>query len=94
MYASVLLLKLENANYDEMNQVALRAPEDYKGQKGFVSAVYYSDKEKGEYGLTSVWETKEDLEASWDTLPSETKERVNKYGTMNVYYVNNAFSAD
>ena len=38
-------------------------------------------------------ETKEDLETHYDSLPEETKERIKKYGTRNVYYVNNAFSA-
>jgi hypothetical protein len=93
MYAAVILLKLENANYDDMNKVALNAPDNYKGAKGFVNAIYYSDKEKGEYGAIAVYETKEDLEAHMESLPAASKENINKSGTFNIYYVNNAFSA-
>ena len=93
MYAAIILLKLENANYDDMHKVALNAPDNYKDVKGFVNAIYFSDKDKGEYGAIAVYETLEDLEAHYENVPSESKENVSKYGTRNIYYVNNAFSA-
>ena len=41
-----------------------------------MSAIYYTDKEKDEYGSTTIWETKEDYEAFRNSLPAETMERL------------------
>ena len=93
MYAIVLLLKMPDANYDDMDALAKNAPKNYEGRKGFISAAYYSDKEKGEYGMTSVWETLEGLEAARSDRPPENQEMVKQYGVEYTYYVNNYFTS-
>ena len=62
MYASVLLVKNENVNWEELEEGVRGYSDQFKSMKGFVCAVIYSDKEKSEYGMTTVWETKEDYE--------------------------------
>lgn len=97
MYAAVIMMKLEPGHYDEMHAIATNAPERMRSMKGFISAVYYSDKEKDEFGTTTVWETKEDWEAYLNAIPSEMMDRLGTISTepysMNTYYVDNAFSA-
>jgi len=95
MYAAVMMYKTEPGHYDQMHAAATRAPETLKSLKGFISAVYYSDKEKDDYGVTMVWETKEDFEAYWNSIPSEDWERakalMREPVVQNIYYVNNSF---
>ena len=88
MYASVLLVKNESVNWDELNERAQAQSDRLKSMKGFVCAVVYSDREKGEYGMTTVWDTKEDYEAFRDAEAPETREAITKYGVRNQYYVN------
>ena len=93
MYATVLMITMENADYDQMHQTAINARENLNEQKGFVSAAYYSDRDKGEYGVTVVFETLEDLEAARNARPPEIREMMSQYAVENTYFVNNAFSA-
>lgn len=94
MYASVLLIKNEDVNFDELNARVSEQSERFKGFKGFVNAVIYSDKEKSEYGMTTVWQTKEDYEAFRNAEAPETREAIDKYGVRNIYYVNGYITAD
>ena len=98
MYASLAIFIDVPGSYDEAAKVAASAPERYKGKKGFKSAVYFSDKERNEYGALSIWERKADLEAFAKSLPAPTKEtRARIAGTLferRTFYVNNFFSAD
>jgi len=78
-----------------MQEIANNAPERFKAKKGFISAVFYSDKEKNEYGSTVVWETKEDYEAHSNSILPETREKIaaiiSEPSVRNIYYVNNNF---
>ena len=97
MQALVSVMKLEPGHYEEMHAMATSAPERLKLQKGFVSAVSCSDKEKDEYCTISIWETMEDYEAARSSIPAETLEKIQAWSRepaiLSTYYVNNAFSA-
>ncbi|MFC1900126.1 antibiotic biosynthesis monooxygenase family protein [Chloroflexota bacterium] len=77
MYAAITDLKLKPEHFDRVSTAAKNAPERFKEQKGFVRAIYYSNKEKNDFGSITVWETKEDFESYWDSISVEEKERVN-----------------
>ena len=94
MYLQLYLAKSEDVSYEDINQVAQNAPEAMKGVKGFINGIVFSNKDTNEFGSIGVFETKEDLEADWESRPQEAKDAVLKYGTRNVYYVNNAYSAE
>jgi heme-degrading monooxygenase HmoA len=94
MYASVLLLKYENLNWDELEKRAQEQSDRLKSMKGFVCAVVYSDREKSEYGMTTVWDTEEDYEAFRDAEAPETREAITKYGVRNQYNVNAYITAN
>ena len=97
MIAAIMNYKLELGHHDEMEAIAASAPDSLKGVKGFVNAIYYSDKEKGEYGSITVWETKEDFEAALNSMPSEVGDTLQSLSVeppdIKTYYVNNNFSA-
>ena len=96
MYAAVTMLKIKPENFEQINTAAKNAPKQYDGLKGFISAVYYSDKEKCEVGSTTLWETKEDFEAYWNPRFAATTDRVNpmiESYTQDVYEVQVQFSA-
>jgi len=94
MYATVIMMKNENLTYDEMIEMNLKATEKIKNFKGLVSAVYYADREKSEYGVTAIYETLEDLEASRNSRSPEVQDMVRKYGTENTYQVFNVITPD
>jgi heme-degrading monooxygenase HmoA len=94
MYASVLLVKNENVNWEELEEGVRGYSDQFKSMKGFVCAVVYSDKEKSEYGMTTVWETKEDYEAFRNAETPERREGITTYGTRNQYNVNAYITAD
>ena len=97
MIAAIMNYKLALGHHDEMEGISASAPTSLKGLKGFVNAVYYSNKEKGEYGSITVWETQEDFEAALNAIPSEVGETLQSLSVeppeMKTYYVNNNFSA-
>ena len=97
MIALLSLWKIEDGHYDEMDAFAQRGPEMLGKSKGFISAVYISDKEKNEYGTLTVWETQEDCTAAIQSLPNEVGEKLRSWAKESpvntTYYVNNTFSA-
>ncbi|HEY95692.1 MAG TPA: hypothetical protein G4O15_12230 [Dehalococcoidia bacterium] len=76
MYAAITNLKLKPEHFDRVTTSAKNAPERFKVQKGFVRGIYYRNREKNDFGSITVWETKEDFEAYWDSIPAEENERV------------------
>ena len=96
MYAAVTMVKMKPGHYDDMHAIATSAPNSLRAHKGFISAVYYSDKEKDEYGATTVWETKEDYEAFWNSVASQATEQygpmMREPAVMNGYLVNSYFT--
>lgn len=90
MIAAVSMYKMEPGHYDEMLAIATRGPDIVKSVKGYISAVYYIDKEKEEYGSTTIWESKEDYEAFRNSIPTETMERLRTWSrepyVLNIYY--------
>ena len=98
MIALLSLWKIEAGHYDEMDGFAQSGPDMLGKSKGFVSAVYISDKEKNEYGTLTVWETEEDYKAAIQSLPKDVSNKLQSWATEppvnTTYYVNNAFSAE
>jgi hypothetical protein len=94
MYCELELGKMENVNYDEILQQELKYLEASKTVKGLVSAIWFSDKEKGEYGYLAVYETKEDQEAHFESYPDETKAVLAKYFKVEFFPVNFGFSKE
>ncbi len=94
MYATVIIMKIEDSSYDEMIEMNLKATEKIRQFKGLVSAFYYADREKCEYGVTAIYETQEDLEASRNSRSQEVKDLLRKYGTENTYEVFNVVTPD
>ena len=94
MYASVMLVKPENLNADDIESRSQQQSERLKSLKGFVAAVTYTDEEKGELGMTTVWETKEDYEAFRNAEAPETKSAITNQGSRNLYTVRNFVTKD
>ena len=93
MYLSLYLGKSEDVSYEDIDQMAHNVSTEMKSIKGFVNAIIFSNQDTNEFGVIGVFKTKEDLEADWESRTQEAKDHVMQYGTRNVYYVNNAFSA-
>ena len=92
MYATVITMKVEDSPFDEMIEMNLKATEKIKQFKGLISAYYYADREKCEYGVTAIYETLEDLEASRNSRSQEVKDLVMENGTENTYEVFNVIT--
>jgi heme-degrading monooxygenase HmoA len=76
MFAAVSMYRMKPGHYEEMQAIATRGPNLVKSAKGCIGATYYTDKEKDEYGSTTIWESKEDYEAFRNSIPPETMERL------------------
>ena len=83
MYAAITDLKLKPEHFERVVNVS--KSDDYQERflksKGFIKAIYYANKEHNDFGSITVWETKEDFEEYWSSLPLETQERVNTLTT-------------
>jgi len=90
MIAAVSMYKMEPGHYDEMQAIAMRGPDITKTVKGCLCAIYYIDKEKEEYGSTTVWESMKDYEAFRNSLPAETMEKLTAWSiepyVLNIFY--------
>ena len=79
MFAAITNLKLKQEHFDRT--VSVSKSESYQQRfvksKGFVKAIYYANKDSDDFGSITVWESKEDFEEYWDSIPEEEKERVN-----------------
>jgi len=99
MYASLEIFIGVPGIYDHAAETAANAPELYKGKKGFKSAVCFSDKERNEYGLLTIWDRKADHDAFVKSIPAARLKEIRSRmaGTLfeqRTFYVNNFFSAD
>ena len=59
MYASLGIYILIPGKREELVQYVEANKDKAKDAKGFKKAVYFSDEARNEYGLLTVWETKE-----------------------------------
>jgi len=94
MYCELELGTMENVDYDKIYQQELKQLQALDTVKGLVSAIWFSDKEKGEYGYLAVYETKEDQEAHFETYPDEIKVVLDKYFRVDFFPVNLGFSKE
>ncbi len=97
MYASIVIWIAVPGNNDRMVKAAEEGPQTFKGQKGFKSAIYFSDPAKNEYGLLTMWEEKGDYDAFVAAYsPEQLKRTLSLFaGTLlpqRTYFVNNSFS--
>ena len=90
MIAAVSMYRMYPGHYDEMHKIAEIGTEHVKQVKGCFGAVYYTDKEKDEYGSTTLWETIEDYEAFRNSIPIESLEILKSWSREP--YVLNIFS--
>ncbi len=72
MYAVVIKFKVKSGSEDDAKAKAWEILESFKGVKGFLGAVIYSDEETSEWCRTIVWETKEDQLACKNVLSPES----------------------
>ena len=98
MYANVGIFKIIPGNHEAMVKISEQAPERLGGHKGFKCAVFFSDKEKYEYGVITVWEGEEDYD---NYLKSYSPEEMEKMMSLfsetivrNKYYVNEIYTSD
>ena len=89
MYATVMLIKMKKQDLEKFIDINLKATDKIKQFKGFVSASYYVDREKEEFGVTAIYETLEDLEASRNSRRPELGEMMesiieNTYEVVNI----------
>ncbi len=73
MYAVVIQFKVKSGREDEAKAKASEILESFKGAKGFLGAVIYSDEETNEWRRTMIWETKEDQLACKNVLSPESE---------------------
>jgi heme-degrading monooxygenase HmoA len=94
MYGTLAIWIAVPGNNDQMEKAAERGPATFKGKKGFKSAVFFSEKSRNEYGLMTIWETKEDYEAYSKSNPMPQSVHSLFAGTLfeqRGFYVNNSF---
>ena len=96
MYASLAIWIAVPGNNDQLVKVADQAPQTLKGQKGFKSAVYFSDPAKNEYGMLTMWEGKGDYDAFVAAYsPEQLKRTMSLFAgallPQRTYFVNNSF---
>jgi hypothetical protein len=58
MYALLVIFKYNPEAYEGILRILEQGPEALKGKKGFKSGIYFSDKEKHEFGAMTIWERK------------------------------------
>ena len=100
MYAVITDLKLKPEHFERV--IGVSKSESYQERfiksKGFVKAIYYSNKDNNDFGSITIWETKEDYEKYWNSIPVEEKERVStlttEHITQKTYEVIVDFSTD
>jgi len=88
--AAVSMYRMHPGHYDEMHKIAIIGTDLVKNFKGCRGAIYYIDKEKDEYGSTTLWDTMEDYEAFRNALPGESLEILKSWSREP--YVLNIFS--
>ncbi len=96
MYASLAIFIAVPGSNEQMEKIAERGPASLKGMRGFKSATYFSDKSRNEYGLMTVWETKDDYDAFMEWGRAQRPAGMGAWfaGTLfenRAYYVNNFF---
>ncbi len=98
MYASLVIYIAAPGSNEQMEKFAEQGPATLKGKKGFKSATYFSDKARNEYGMMTIWETKEDHDAfvKWGQSQRPNMPMSWFAGTLfesRTFYVNNFFSS-
>ena len=63
MFARLYQFSVDPARMDDVERLADVADGIIRKQKGFKSITFYADRETGECGSFSLWETREDLDA-------------------------------
>ncbi|MBN2077286.1 MAG: antibiotic biosynthesis monooxygenase [Dehalococcoidales bacterium] len=90
MIAAVSLYRMKPGHFDEMATKAINGPELVNNVKECISAIYYVDKDKEEYGSTTIWESIQDYQAFRDALPGETMKQLTEWSRdpyiLNIYY--------
>ncbi len=91
MYASLAIFIAVPGNNEQMEKIAERGPASLKGMRGFKSATYFSDKSRNEYGLMTIWETKDDFDAfmEWGRTHQMGPWFAGTLFENRAYYVNN-----
>jgi heme-degrading monooxygenase HmoA len=68
MYARFVLFTLGNGKRDVAEGMAKKQQSAMQGLKGFKGASFIADESTGEYGIMSLWESKENAQAAEVTL--------------------------
>jgi len=74
MYASLTTFKSAPGKRAECEGLADKLFSIMKGMKGFNSVVYFGDSNNNEYGSLYTWETKEDLDAAYNSIQTKLQE--------------------
>ena len=101
MYALLVIFEYNPEAYEGILRILEQGPEALKVKKGFKSGIYFSDKEKHEFGAMTIWETKEDCDA-YEKSSLPTSEVGKMFAPLiagpifhrRAFYVDNFFSAD
>ena len=64
MYARLVMFTLGPGMRKESDKLADQFASAHKNMKGFKGATFIGDESIGEYGALTIWESKEDAEAS------------------------------
>jgi hypothetical protein len=81
---------------EQMEKLSDSGPAYFKGMKGFKSAVFFSDKARNEYGLMTIWQTKDNYDAFMKAYLADPKPRPWFAGTLfeeRTFFVNNFFTS-
>lgn len=68
MYARLIMFTLGAGKRQFAEGLAKQFQSVMQGMKGFKNATFLADEGVGEYGLLSVWATKEDAESAADAM--------------------------
>ncbi|MBL6927685.1 MAG: antibiotic biosynthesis monooxygenase [Rhodospirillales bacterium] len=63
MFARLFQFTIDPAQWDAVEQLAEGSNGAMRTATGFQSATFYGDRESGECGSLSIWDTRENLEA-------------------------------
>jgi len=63
MFARLFQFTIDPAQWDAVERLADGSNEAMRTARGFQSATFYGDRETGECGSLSIWDTRENLEA-------------------------------
>lgn len=77
MYASLSMFKTAPGKRDDVTKTADLCYAMVKDMKRFKDVVYFADYEQNHFGMLYVWETKEDLDAGYNTLMSKLQDSMN-----------------